>query len=65
MADAEQTKSDYRPRWLTPEIANIHLGNRGALHVTVVGEGIYGGVFAVRLLPVRYPREYVSLRHFD
>jgi ABC-type glutathione transport system ATPase component len=53
----------HPPRWLTPQVANIHLGNRGALHVTVLNERIYSGVFAVRCLPVQYPRQFISLRH--
>ena len=50
-------------RYLTPEVAKIHLGNRGALHVTVRDERIYGGVYAVFLFPVRYPNQFISLRH--
>lgn len=55
----------HHPRWLTPEVALIHLGNLGALHVTVQNEAIYGGVFAVRCLPVHFPRQYISLRYLD
>lgn len=50
-------------RMLTPEIAKIHLGSRGALHVTVKEERIYGGVYAVYLFPVRHPGRFISLRH--
>ena len=50
-------------RYLTPEIAKIHLGTRGALHVTVKNERIYGGVYAVFLFPVRHPNQLISLRH--
>jgi len=49
-------------RWLRPENAAIHLGNRGALHVTVVNERIYSGAFAVRCMPVQFPNRYISLR---
>jgi len=55
----------HLPRWLSPEIANIHLGNLGALHVTIQNEAIYAGIFAVRCLPVLYPRQYISLRYLD
>ncbi|MHB9071831.1 MAG: ATP-binding cassette domain-containing protein, partial [Sedimentisphaerales bacterium] len=55
----------HHPRWLTPQAAVIHLGNLGALHVTVKNEAIYGGVFAVRCLPVHFPRQYISLRYLD
>jgi ATP-binding cassette subfamily B protein len=55
----------HHPRWLTPDLAVIHLGNLGALHVTVQNEAIYGGVFAVRCLPVHFSNEYISLRYLD
>ena len=55
----------HHPRWLTPENSVVHLGNLGALHVTVINEAIYGGVFAVRCLPVHYPKKYISLRYLD
>lgn len=55
----------HRPRWLRPRFARIHLGNRGALHVTIQNERIYNGVFALRCMPVRYPNEYLSLRWFN
>lgn len=55
----------YHPRWLTPDDSVIHLGNLGALHVTVKDEAIYGGVFAVRCRPVQYADRYISLRYFD
>ena len=53
----------HHPRWLEPGFAHIHMGNLDALHVTVEGEGIYHGVYAVRCLPVHYPEEYLSLRY--
>jgi hypothetical protein len=52
-------------RWLQPDLARIHLGSLRALHVSVAQERIYGGVYAVRCLPVRFPREYISLRFID
>lgn len=55
----------HRCRWLTPDVARIHLGNLRTLHVTVREERIYGGVYAVRALPIRYPRKYISLRFVD
>lgn len=53
----------HRLRWLTPELARIHLGTFNTLHVTVREERIYGGVFALRCLPISHPREYISLRY--
>lgn len=55
----------HRTRWLEPEIARVHLGNHDALHVTVLNEGLYGGVFALRCFPVHYPHQYISLRYAD
>ncbi|NLF40675.1 DUF1854 domain-containing protein [bacterium] len=55
----------HHPRWLTPELAKIHIGSLNALHVSIVQERIYGGVYAVRCLPVQYPREFISLRFVD
>lgn len=52
----------HRPRWLTPELAAIHLGSRNALHVTVLNERIYNGVFALQCRPVQAPDQYISLR---
>lgn len=55
----------YQPRWLTPRVARIHLGNLNTLHVTVMNEGIYHGVHALRCLPVQQPTRYISLRCTD
>ena len=55
----------HRCRWLEPDVADIHLGDYGALHITVHGEGVYKGVHAARCLPVSHPMEYVSLRYFN
>jgi len=55
----------HHPRWLTPELARVHIGSHGALHVTIRDERIYGGVYAMCCFPVRYPREYISLRYLD
>ena len=55
----------HEPRWLTPGAVDIHRCRHGALHVTIEGERACGGVFAVRCLPVRYPRQFLSLRHLD
>ncbi|MCE9590678.1 MAG: DUF1854 domain-containing protein [Planctomycetes bacterium] len=52
----------FRPRWLEPGFAKIHLGNRNALHVTILNERIYNGVFALRCMPIRYPSQFISLR---
>ena len=48
-------------RFLTPENCRIHLGNLGALHVTVKGEGIYGGIYTAYAFPVAYPNGYISI----
>ncbi len=48
-------------RFLSPETCRIHLGNLGALHVTILNEGIYGGVYAAYDFPVAHPDKYISL----
>lgn len=55
----------HQPRWLTPDVARIHLGNLGTLHVTVLNETIYSGCFALRCMPVHYPRGFISLRYIS
>lgn len=55
----------HRVRWLDPSFAHIHLGTHGALHVTIRGERIYGGVYAMRCMPVKHPEAYLSLRYLD
>ena len=55
----------HHPRWLTPENTLIHIGNMDTLHVTVPDEGTYGGIFAVRTMPIQHPGEYISLRYFS
>lgn len=57
--------NSFHPRWLSPDRVRIHLCERGALNVTIEGERAYGGVFAVRCLPVKYPSQYLSLRYLD
>jgi len=52
-----------RIRYLTPDMCRIHLGNHGALHVTVLNERIYGGVYAAYAFPVGHPEGYISLMH--
>jgi len=52
-----------RVRFLAPDMCRIHLGSHGALHVTVKGERIYGGVYAAYAFPVAYPDGYISLIH--
>jgi len=52
-----------RVRFLTPDMCRIHLGNHGALHVTVKDERIYGGVYAAYAFPVAHPEGYISLLH--
>jgi hypothetical protein len=65
-ATGEESQYEINPtatRYLTPDMAKIHLGSRGALHVTVKNDRIYGGVYAVYMFPVRHPNRWVSLRH--
>jgi hypothetical protein len=48
-------------RYLTPDICRIHLGNLGALHITVKGEGIWGGLYTAYAFPVAYPDGFISI----
>ncbi len=48
-------------RYLTPDMCRIHLGSLNTLHVTVVNEAIYGGVYAACAFPVAHPSRYISL----
>ena len=53
-------------RFLDPGTTRIHLGTRGALHVTVAGERIYPGVFAMLAFPQSAGQgRYVSLRYLN
>ncbi|MFA6133855.1 MAG: DUF1854 domain-containing protein [Phycisphaerae bacterium] len=66
-----ETSQDPRPdgvdpttiRYLSPEMCRIHLGTHGALHVTVLNDRIYGGVYAAHAFPVAYPDSFISLIH--
>ena len=65
-SDDEDTMSRPDPtqvRCLTPEMCRVHLGTHGALHVTVQGERIYGGVYAAYAFPVAHPDGYIALIH--
>jgi ATP-binding cassette, subfamily B, bacterial len=59
--EARQTADRTQIRFLTPENCRIHLGNLGALHVTVKSEGIYGGIYTAYAFPVAYPNGYISI----
>jgi hypothetical protein len=62
-ANGEAAIDRTRIRFLTPDMCRIHLGTHGALHVTVLNERIYGGVYAASAFPVAYPHGYISLIH--
>jgi hypothetical protein len=46
-------------RYLTPDMCRIHLGNLGALRITVKGEGIWGGLYTAYAFPVAYPNGFI------
>ena len=52
-----------RVRYLSPDMCKIHLGSHGALHATIKGERIYGGVYAAYAFPVAYSDRFISLIH--
>lgn len=61
---AEAPKPDVdrtQIRYLTPDMCRIHLGNLGALHITVKGEGIWGGLYTAYAFPVAHPNGYISI----
>lgn len=60
---SEPPVDQTRIRYLTPDMCKIHLGTHGALHVTVMDERIYGGVYAAYAFPVAHPNQYISLIH--
>lgn len=48
-------------RYLTPDTCTVHLGSYDTLHVTVEGDGTYGGVFTAYAFPVAHRDRYISL----
>jgi hypothetical protein len=62
---AQQEYDETRVRWLPPAVAHIFEGTYSLLHCTVKGDTLYRGVFAVRMFPVSYPDQFISLRHHD
>lgn len=52
-------------RRLTPDMATLFEGTFSVLHCSVKGDGLYRGVFAIRMFPVRHPDRYVSLHYTD
>ncbi len=56
--------AECAPRWLRPQTARLRLGEHDSLEV-IIGEEVYGGVFAVRALPASFRNEYISLRYAD
>ncbi len=57
-----QAKLDRtKVRFLSPETCKIHIGNLGALHVTIQDEGIYGGIYTAYAFPVGNQDGFISL----
>ena len=48
-------------RRLMPDTTRIFEGTFSLLHCSVKPDSLYRGVFAVRLFPIRYPNNYISL----
>lgn len=51
-------------RRLKPSTSKIWQGDHNLLHCEVDGER-FGGVFAVRLFPIRHPEQFISLCYTD
>jgi ATP-binding cassette, subfamily B, bacterial len=52
----------HRVRWLRSEFTDIHVCERGALHLSIRNEPAYAGVFAARCFPVQRPNQFINLR---
>ena len=52
----------HHTRWLAPDIVKVHEDEFATMHVDVENEGTYSAAYALRCLPVHYPRGYISLR---
>jgi len=52
-------------RILSPETVKIFRGTFNMLHVMVIGDTLYRGVFAVQAFPLSMPRKFISLFYFD
>ncbi|MCE9613573.1 MAG: DUF1854 domain-containing protein [Lentisphaerae bacterium] len=52
-------------RRLTPETTTIFEGTLSVLHCSVKGQGLFRGVFAIRMFPVRHPSRFISLHYTD
>jgi hypothetical protein len=52
-------------RRLTPDVVTLFEGVSSMIHCSIQGEGLYRGVFAVRMFPVRHADRYISLHYTD
>lgn len=52
-------------RRLMPETTTIFEGTFSLLHCAVKEVGLFRGVFAVRMFPIRQPERFISLRYTD
>jgi len=50
---------------LSAETTTIFEGTFSLLHCAVKGDGLYRGVFAIRMFPVRLPDRFISLHYTD
>jgi len=57
----EQKQDNTAIRLLTPENCLIYTGRHDVLHVKVLNERTYGGVFAVYAFPVAFSDKFISL----
>jgi ATP-binding cassette, subfamily B, bacterial len=61
-AEANLEPASHHIRWLLPESTELSLSERGAMVVKLTNGKTFGGVWAIRCLPVTSPNEFVSLR---
>jgi ATP-binding cassette subfamily B protein len=66
IAESRPTPAElpFAPRWLSPQHAQLQIGDHNALQVTLADE-VHGGIFVVRALPATAPDQYLSLRYAD
>ena len=57
--------SEFAPRWLEPDHAELREGPFGSLEIVLPDGTVSRGVFAVRCLPATRPDDFISLRIWD
>ncbi len=64
-AESAANFSDFAPRWLEPESAQLRASRHESLEIEMADGTIHRGVFAIRCFPATVPEDYISLRIWD